>query len=158
MAVKRIKKDQQLTVPGLKVQKNIISYGDSFICAKNVSLISISPIPANGSWIIAILLALAGLYMFLEYGSEFGGGMIVVGAVWLIVVILINCNRGINLAVNLNSGKTLYFHCSDEQFLRKVLQVLLACINNIEQASCYINFENCSIQNSEILNDATITR
>lgn len=80
MAVKRMKKDQQLTVPGLKVQKNIISYGDSFICAKNVSLISISPIPANGSWIVAILLALAGLYVFLEYSPEFGGGMIAVGA------------------------------------------------------------------------------
>lgn len=158
MAIKRIKNDQSISVPGLKVQKNIISYGDSFICAENISLISICPIPSNMSWIFAIIAAFIGTFMFFENETEVGGALLAIGIVWFIIVLIMNSNRGINLAINLNSGKTLYFHCSDEQFLQKVLQVLLVCINNIERASCYINFESCSIQNSSILNDATITK
>lgn len=157
MASSRRKKDQQINVPGLKVDNNIISYSNSFICLKNISLISISPIPANGSWVIAIIMALGGLYMLLEeISTEIGGTLTAIGVIWFLIVVISNSTRGINLAVTLNSGNTVYFHCSNEQFLRKVLVVLLNSIKDTTRTSCYINFQECTIQNSNILNDAEI--
>ncbi len=156
MAINQNKNIQQITVPGLTVQKNIISYGDSFICAKNISAMSISPIPAKSLWIIGILIAFAGLVTLFDDNAFLGIVMLLGGALWAFIGIKSNQERGINLAVSLNSGNTLYFHCDNKKFLDKVLQALITCINNTDTASCYINFEKCTIQNSDILNDATI--
>lgn len=157
MALSRRKKDQQIKVPGLKVDNNIISYANSFICLKNISLISISPIPANGSWVIAIIMVLGGLYMLVkEISTKIGVTLMAIGVILFFIVIISNSTRGINLAVTLNSGNTVYFHCSNEQFLREVLVVLLNSIKDTTKASCYINFQECTIQNSNILNDSEI--
>ena len=61
-----VKKNEQINVPSITVDKNVIRYGESFICTDNISMISICPIPANKSWLIAIILGVVGIYLMQE--------------------------------------------------------------------------------------------
>lgn len=40
-------KNEQIQIPSIQIDKNVIKYGNSFICIDNISLITISPIPSN---------------------------------------------------------------------------------------------------------------
>lgn len=53
-----IKKETKVSVPGFMVDKNVIYFGETAINTNNISMISVSPIPENNLWIIAVLVAL----------------------------------------------------------------------------------------------------
>lgn len=139
-----MKKNKKIEVPELRVEKGVISYGNAFICTKNISMISISPIPQNWLWIPAVIGALS-LLPTLDDGGFF---------IFLFIVCLVagicsiynNATRGDNLAIALNSGETLYFNCKDRQFLHGVVQKMLKSIANENRSSYVIRFSNCSIQ------------
>lgn len=61
-------KDKKVSVSILSVDQNVIYYGNTAISINNVSMVSISPVPANNSWIIAAVMALIGLVVFQETG------------------------------------------------------------------------------------------
>lgn len=145
-------KDKQKTIktPAIGIEKNIISYGNAFICTDNISFIFISKISANMSWIIATLLGLAGLYLAQE--SEIGFFALAVAIIWLIIVFIYNINRGENLAINLNSGETLYFHCKDREFLKKVVHLILKNIKEGNSSNYNINFDKCTINGNVLPN------
>ncbi len=147
------KKNQKINVPTLLVDKDVISYGNSFICTKNISLITISAIPSNKTWIIAIIVGLLGFYMQNE--MESGMFLIIASIIWIIGVVVYNVNRGDNLAVSLNSGTTLYFHCKNRIFLKAVLQKLIASIKENNCSTYTISFDRCTIHDGA-LNSATI--
>lgn len=79
-------KTKKVKTPAIKIEGNVISYGNSFICTDNISFIFISKIPANMSWIIAVLLGLIGLHLAQE--SEIGFFALAIAIIWLIIVFI----------------------------------------------------------------------
>lgn len=144
-------KTKKIKTPAIKIEGNVISYGNSFICTDNISFISIYKISANMSWIIAALLGLIGLN--LAQKSEIGFFLLVVSIIWLIIVFICNINRGDNLAINLNSGETLYFKCKNKEFLKKVVNLILKNIKEGYGSNYNINFDTCTI-NGNIFSNA----
>lgn len=133
-------KDTKVSVAGFQVDKNVIYYGNSAINTNNISMIFISPIPANNSWILAAIIAFLGLLSI-----EDGGWLaLLIAAIWIIAVVYHNKNRGENLAISLNSGNTLYFHCTSKEFLGRVVTLITECIKS-GTGSYTINFERCAI-------------
>lgn len=122
---------------------NVILYGNSFICTDNISLMTISPIPKNNQWIWAILVAISGIVIYQE--STIGILAILFGIAWCAFVIWHNKNRGENLAISLNSGVTLYFHCRDRLFLNQVIDVMVNCIKGENKSKYTIRFDKCEI-------------
>lgn len=146
-------KDKKIYTPALQVDDEVIIYRDSFICIKNISLISISEIPSNTSWIWAIIIGLLGIY--LQSQSELGMYLIISAIIWFIIVMVYNANRGDNLAISLNSGTTLYFNCKDRKFLVEVTIKLLNSIKENSHSRYTISFSQCTI-NDGVLNGSLI--
>ncbi len=146
-------KTEKIKTPAIKIDGNVISYGNAFICTDNISFISISKIAANMSWIIAVLLGVAGLFFAQE--SEIGFLALAVAVIWLIIVYIYNINRGENLAINLNSGVTLYFNCKDKEFLKKVVDLILKNIKEGNRSKYNINFDKCTI-NGNVFSNANL--
>lgn len=142
-------KDKKIKNPTIKIEENVITYENSFTCIDNISLITISHIPSNKTWIIALIGIFIGIYIHVNQ-------IIVIGIIWIIGVIIYNLNRGNNLAINLNSGVSLYFHCKDITFLKRVVNLLIEKINNKTKGNIDINFQSCTINNSNILNNSSI--
>lgn len=140
------KMDKKIKIPELLVDKDVISYGESFICTKNVSMVSISPIPASRWWILGLLLALLGFYTREDYGVL----PIIIGVALFFGVLWYNSNRGENLAITLNSGHTFYFHCTSREFIRKVLKNMISSIKLGNHATYKVNFKSCTIDSISI--------
>lgn len=136
-------KNKQVNVPSITVDKNIIIYENSFICTDNISLITVSPIPQNTSWIFAIILALASISIIKIV--PFCIFTLIVAILWFIIVVVQNSNRGENLAISLNSGTTLYFNCKSRDFLNKVVFTMIDSIKNKNQSKYSVNFDKCTI-------------
>lgn len=156
VTVASVKKNETINVPSITVDKNVITYGNSFICTDNISMISICPIPANKSWLIAIILGIAGVCLMQE--SSIGILLLVVAIIWLIAVLGYNSNRGDNLAISLNSGSTLYFNCKDRTFLNKVVNAMLGSIKGKNQTTYSISFDKCQISGGVLHNSNLIER
>lgn len=156
VTVASVKKNETINVPSITVDKNVITYGNSFICTDNISMISICPIPSNKSWILAILMGIASVYLMDE--SSVGILFLIFAIVWLIAVLMYNSNRGDNLAISLNSGSTLYFNCKDRAFLNKVLNAMLSSIKGKNQSTYSISFEKCQISGGVLHNSSLIER
>lgn len=135
-----LKKDTKVSAPGFQVDQNVIYYGNSAINTNNISMISISPVPANNSWVVAAIVALGGLLSIKN-----GGWLaILVAAIWIIAVVIYNNGRGDDLAISLNSGNTLYFHCRNKDFLGRVVTLITECIKT-GVGNYYVNFDKCVI-------------
>lgn len=143
-------KNTKVTVPGFQVDKNVIYYGNTAINTNNISMISISPIPSNKSWIIAAIIALIGLIGF----RDGGWFPFIIAAIWIIAVVIYNRGRGEDLAISLNSGNTLYFHCRERDFLVRVVTLVTECIKTGSE-SYFINFDRCAI-NKGIVRDMSV--
>ena len=50
------KKNKKIKAPVLQIDSGVIIYNNSFICIKNISLISILETRSNNSWILAIII------------------------------------------------------------------------------------------------------
>lgn len=137
------KMDKKVKYPELLVDKDVISYGESFICTRNVSMVSISQIPKNRWWILGLLLAFFGIYAI----DEIGIIPIVIGVAMILISFWFNANRGENLAITLNSGHTFYFHCTSKDFIRKVLKNMITSIKFGNRSTYRVNFNSCTIDN-----------
>ncbi|MCM1525025.1 MAG: hypothetical protein NC120_11260 [Ruminococcus sp.] len=144
-------KDTKVSVPGFTVDDNVIYYGNTAINTNNVSMISISPIPSNKSWIYALFIALGGIFV-----GEARWLAFLVAAVWIIAVVIYNKGRGEDLAISLNSGNTIYFHCREREFLERVVTLITGCIKT--GAGHYsVSFDKCVI-NKGTVNDGVRIR
>lgn len=153
MPIPTSQKNRIVNSPTMQIDKNVITYGNSFICTDNISLITISPIPSDNSWIKAIILGLISIPII---SINFIGVFILIAAIiWFFNVINHNNNRGENLAISLNAGNTLYFNCRDRIFLAKVVNTILDCIKNKNQSTYTINFDKCTI-NDGVLNNTIL--
>ena len=153
MPILTSQKNRIVNSPTMQIDKNVITYGNSFICTDNISLITISPIPSDNSWIKAIILGLISIPII---SIHFIGVFILIAAIiWFFTVINNNNNRGENLAISLNAGNTLYFNCRDKIFLAKVVNTILDCIKNKNQSTYTINFDKCTI-NDGVLNNTIL--
>ena len=122
----------------------------------NISEASIAPIPPTPYPIISIILLIVGLIVTL-IGIDNSVIAVILGLIMLAIGIISvyrvyqkNKNRGEVLIFDLNSGKQFYFRCNDKAFLRRVLDVLKACVNK-EVGSITIDLSNSVITNSPIV-------
>ena len=91
-------KDTKVESTGFQVDKNVIYYGNTAINTNNISLISVSPIPANNSWKWAIVLGLVGIAAI-----KYGGWILLIAAVvWGALVF--NYNKQIYKSKRKNSS------------------------------------------------------
>lgn len=145
-------KNTKVESAAFHVDKNVIYYGNSAINTNNISLISISPIPANNTWIIAVVLGIIGIWAIKKWGVI----LVLIAIVWCAIVIYYNKNRGDYLALSLNSGNTLYFHCREKYFLNNVVTLMVKCIKSgtgyytVNFEKCIINQDNGIIENAEM--------
>ena len=139
------KKDTRVDSTGFQVDKNVIYYGNTAINTNNISLISVSPIPMNNSWIGAMVLGLIGISI-MKYG---GWVLLIAAVVWAAIVVNYNKNRGEFLAISLNSGNTLYFHCQNTDFLYQVISLMVECINT-GMGEYYISLDKCIINSGSM--------
>ncbi len=146
-------KNEQINVPSIQIDKNVITYANSFICTDNISLITISPIPPNNTWVGAIILGILGICTV----SMDGIGIIplIIAIIWFGLVMKYNNERGKNLAISLNSGATLYFNCKDVEFLNTVVNTMLNSIKDKNKSTYSISFDKCTI-NDGVLKESTL--
>ncbi len=143
----------------LQVNKRVITFGDSIICADNISLITVSTTPANWSWIGAICLLVLSVPLLASKWEVFqgvGAYMLTAAIIWLIVVIIINASRSKYLVINLNSGMSLHFYCKNKEFLNKVVQELTVCINDNKAEPITIRFDSCKISGGNFFDKSKI--
>lgn len=136
-----IKKNSKVTATGFQVDRNVIYYGDTIINTNCISMISIAPIPSNKTWILALILAYTGVRGIREAPGVLS---LIVAIIWIIVVVIYNLKRGKNLAVNLNSGNTLYFHSGSDEFLMQVISLMDECMKT-NSGNYYVNLDSCVI-------------
>ena len=140
MASANSNKDTKVYASGFQVDGNVIYYYNSVINTNNISMISISPTPANNSWIAAIVVAVIGLLI----GRAIGITILIGAIIWIIAVVIHNNNRGEYLTISLNSGNTLYFHCREREFLNQVINLMVECIKS-GLGSYSVSFDKCVI-------------
>ncbi|GAB5081754.1 hypothetical protein Osc1_09270 [Hominimerdicola sp. 21CYCFAH17_S] len=146
---------KELTVPSIQISNNVITYNDSFICIDNISLITISPVPSNKSWIYACIIGALGTAIS-DLSTFLAGLMIITSLIWIAAVIWYNINRGDNLQINLNSGMSLYFHCQNREFLNQVVKLLLQKMDGKKTETTTIKFDSCTISGGSFFNQSTI--
>lgn len=142
----------------LQVDNKVITFRDSIIYAENISLITISRPPVNLSFIGAIILSLIGSFFIGGDRSDskgFGIFLLISGIVWFIVVLIINYCRNEYLVINLNSGVSLNFYCPNRDFLNRVVEILIKCINEKQTETVTIQFDQCSISGGSFFNEST---
>jgi len=143
----------------IQINGNIISYANSFIQAKNISLITIAPIPTSKSWIGALILMFFSLFLGSISNKEVSiiamiG--IVISVIWIIAFAIGEARKGENLVINLNSGNSLYFYCHNRNFLNQVVSVFISCINQKETSPVTIMFDKCEIIGTNLFNNSNI--
>ena len=149
-------KTQEINTDILTVRNNIIEFKNYFIQISNVSEVEIAPIPKKPYPLLGIILSLIGvLVFFMGIGKSAPAiimGLIIfaIGAFMLYKVYQKNQNRGEVLILGLNYGRSFYFRCNDEAFLKKVLNVLKSCIN-AENQQVTFDFRESKITNSPII-------
>lgn len=139
----------------LQINGNIISYGNSIIQAKNISLITIAPIPPSKSWIGALMLMFFSLPLGL-ISSKITIIGIIISVIWIIAFAILESRKGENLVINLNSGNSLYFYCYNREFLNQVVSVFISCINKKENNPVTIRFDTCQITGGNFFNQSNI--
>lgn len=149
--------------PYIQINGNIISYGNSLIQAKNISMITIERIPPNKNWIGAIIPLVFSMFVFMignKQYIQYGIFAFIIAAVWIIAVAIGEKNKGENLVINLNSGVSLYFYCKNRQFLDTVVSVFISCINqdNNQRKTdpITIRFDRCEITGGSFFNNSNI--
>lgn len=146
-------KDTKVSIPGFTVDHNVIYYGNTAINTNNISMISISPVPANKSWIYAAFIALGGIFSIKN-----GGWLaILVAAIWIIAVVIHNKGRGEDLAISLNSGNTIYYHCRERDFLERVVTLITECIKT-GAGNYSVSFDKCVINKGGTINNGIRVR
>ena len=81
----------------LQISGNVISYGNSFIQAKNISLIAVSRPPSSNLWIGSLIMMIIGLFLvcFYKINKEISqlGLLGIATAVVLMICFLVAENR-----------------------------------------------------------------
>lgn len=138
-----------LKTPTIEIQNNILKYKDSVIQMSCVSQCEIAPMPKQPypAWTFICIL-LGTLFCFTKLS---GMGIILIIAGCLVIWWIYSKNKelGTYLIFELNSGNTIYFSCNSRLFLNDAQEAVIHCFND-RNASCVINFDNCSVQNSQI--------
>ena len=143
----------------LKVGKNIFIYNDSAIPLNNISQISIGAGPRKTYQPMYFIMVFVGLLMLFIGGvgmKVFGLLVILLGAILIYRVYMYNLDSGEYLILNLNSGKDVYFHSKNHDFIIETIDVIINCINTGKEYK--VNFENCEIEACQFGNDNIIRK
>lgn len=161
MSEKDIRKEARV-----KIENNVMEYDNSAIQLSNISSINISPIPKEpySSWMF--IGSLLGILMI-----SIGRGTKLIGFIILMVCLInlayvyyMNNQLGEYLTIELNSGKSVFFSCKNEQFLVQSKQAMIQAFNE-KGKYMEVNFSNCSIHDLALegnidrsINNSTIVK
>lgn len=136
----------------IEINKNIMKYGDEVIQLSSVARVKVGPIPKIPYPPICIMGAVIGItiFLFLESYRVYG---LVIGAACLFYIWWIatrNDLLGDFLAIELNSGKAVFFSSDkDNAFLNEAQNAMVECFNKESQYKV-INFKHCTIKDTII--------
>lgn len=149
MSEKDIRKETRV-----KIENNVMEYDNSAIQLSNISGINIAPIPKEpySSWIfIGILLGI--LLISIGRGTKLVGSIILLAClIKLVYMYYMNSQLGEYLAIELNSGKSVFFSCKNKQFLVQSKQAMIQAFNE-KGKYMEVNFSNCSIHDLALEGD-----
>lgn len=149
------------------VYGSIISYGQSFVCTKNISMISVQRDASSTGWVWGLIILILGFYSFVFSVAGqlhfliclFAFLLMPIGAFLMIYLLRKDKKRGYHMTLDLNSGVSIYFARCDYKdfvFLNKVMGYLIDCINGhvVPQT---INFKECKFEKSQFGDGMTVT-
>lgn len=144
---------KKISTNNFQIEKNLISFSDSVIQISNISQVDVASPPKkqlNTSAIAAIVLGVF-ISMVIPELEMIGVIVAICGVGYIGLYIYLNSNESTYLNISLNSGRVYSIICKDKEFLKEVMQVIKYCINNHSTKTFQIDFENCNITNSPII-------
>lgn len=136
----------------LKIGNNIFSFNEIYIQLKNVEEVRLSPMPKKEYDLWKIICVLLGVSLMYMQQAGIGLILILVGAYLLYSVYKKNKDIGEYLIICLGSGKEYYFPCDDKEFIRRIIDVVINCINGGDAK--VVNFNTLSIDKLTLSFDA----
>ncbi len=140
------KTNKKIETNNLVIDNNVFRFDDNAIQIRNISQVRIDQ-PPGISYIAGIIISLLGI-VFLNFNKEWGGVTIAIGIITMLIILYLNNNADTFLIVELTSGQILSFSCNKEEFLIKILDEFVYCMNNSSYKN--INLQNCTISSSHI--------
>lgn len=148
-----MKEAKKIEISRFKIEQNVIFIEGIILQISNLSQVSIEPIPKKEFRPIVIIVFILGLLGIKQQNDDIKvlgitTILLVIGyVIWLVIT---NSQEGKYLYIYMNSGNFYYIFCADEEFLRKVIEVLEYCINNRSTQEINIDFGNCKLYNSPL--------
>lgn len=141
----------------LEIREKTMRYDDTVIQLKNISKVSVSPIPKTPypTWAF-LCVFIGGFFAWQGYGSlkTFGIIALIVGIITLAVLYSKNSELGDYLMINLNSGINVIFSCKDKKFLKSVKDTIASSFDENENYS--INLKDCQIINKSVVSSSQV--
>lgn len=149
------KKGNEIITNQLKIKENTIYYSwnngqETAIQISNISQIDIGSAPKEKISLILIFLFLAGFFLISLKQFIFGLILILVSGVIIYFILQENKQVGDNLIIYLNNGNYFLFNFKEKDFLLKVYQLLIECINHRVSGEKIISISNSQIYSSAI--------
>lgn len=153
--------NEKLETDFFRIAKNVMIYGkgEAFIVLKNISGVSLGKEPSKpySKWLFIV--PIIGLLFLLERHLIFIlAGLLMIGICGVIIYSIYENNLVPTeyIMVHLNSGKTIFFKCTDHDFSVRVMDTIINCIN--ADKSYDIDFNSCTIQNVQNIENNTTWR
>ena len=131
----------------LKIKENTMIYDQSVIQLSNISRMAVSmkdkeKIPAWAFACVAI-----GVVSF-SYQFMIGFILTLIGGLYIGNILVKNSDRQYFLMIELNSGRIIYFEGTDIHFMKRIVEVIILCINNTNK-SYIIDLQNAKIEKAQ---------
>ncbi|MEG0812280.1 MAG: DUF6232 family protein [Eubacterium sp.] len=141
---------ESINTPSLKIEKNCLSFQNTFLAINNISQVTVAPIPKDRFPMSAIVMGALGMLGFIIKIPMAGLVCLLIGVGIGFIWYSKNNNTGLNLNIFLNSGNILSIHGDDAKFLNKIRDVLMYCANNNYEQQINVDFSHSTIDNSPI--------
>ena len=142
------KEEPILHEKGFTIEKDVLFYRDSFILIRNISQVSVGPLPTPEFPKVAILMILIGLVL----------SVVIIGLIPLIFGCILIYNwyqevqynkRSKYLNITMNAGTTLSFVGSDIPFMDRVVSIIRDCANGkYNEQPIIVNMQGSQVSGS----------
>lgn len=153
--------DEKIVTDTLKIGENVLIYGESFIPLSNISHVTSANEMKKQYPAFLWALIVIGIVLFFTknvMGFLCGVVLIIVGVAFIYQIYKQNSERGYYLVISLNSGRNIFLLIKTKEFLDKIKDVIINCINNRTQSYTSFELKNCSIVESQLGDTNTVIK
>ena len=148
-------KEKKISTSSFEIENNIISFNDCLLQISNISHISVEPPPKKKFKLWTLFSLIVGIYMLQsieQYLIVLGVILLIAELLYVFMFFMISTDNGTRyLHIYLNSGAIFYFYCEDDEFVKRVLEVLKYCMNDHSARNVKIDFKQCKLYNSPVI-------